>query len=44
VWWLVTPAADAELSGQVLTAKLRGFQVIEQAKVVDVVADFQSSG
>lgn len=44
VWWLVTPAADAELGGQVLTAKLRGFQVIEQANVVDVVADFQSSG
>lgn len=44
VWWLLTPDAGAELADQVLTAKLRGFQVVEQADVVSVLADFQSSG
>lgn len=37
VWWALTDEASAELAEKALTAKLRGFNVVEQADVVAVV-------
>lgn len=38
VWWVLTPQADPELVEKTLTARLRGFNVVETATPADVIA------
>lgn len=38
VWWVLTPDADTELAEKALTARLRGFQVVETPTPADVIA------
>lgn len=38
VWWVLTPAAEPELAEKSLTARLRGFNVVETSDPADVIA------
>lgn len=38
VWWVLTPQADPQLSEKALTARLRGFEVVETPTPADVIA------
>lgn len=38
VWWVLTPDADPELAEKALTARLRGFHVVETPTPTDVIA------
>lgn len=37
VWWVLTPHADAELAEKSLTARLRGFHVVETPTPAEVI-------
>lgn len=38
VWWVATPQAPPEVAAMALTARLRGFEVVETAAPADVIA------